>query len=114
MSSFFKDMVDVTDANFEQEVIEKSKQVPVVVDFWADWCAPCQMLGPILEKLSEKYEGKFVLVKVDVNQNQNKPAEYGVMSIPAVKLFKNGEIADEFVGALPESKVIEWLDKNLQ
>jgi putative thioredoxin len=105
--------VEANDGNFEQVVIERSKKVPVVVDFWALWCQPCLMLGPILEKLAGEYKGKFVLAKVDVSRNQEKAQKYGIMSIPAVKLFKEGKVADEFVGAIPEPAVRQWLDKNL-
>lgn len=105
--------MDVTDTTFQKEVIEKSKELPVLVDFWASWCGPCQMLGPILEKVAKDYEGKIVVAKVSVEENQATPAKYNVMSIPAVKLFKNGEIVDEFVGARSESDIKEFVDKHL-
>ncbi len=105
--------MDITDEQFEKEVIEKSKKVPVVVDFGASWCAPCQMLGPILEKLEKDYEGKFILAKVNVEENKEQATKYGVMGIPSVKFFKNGEIVDEFTGAMPEQTIKEWLDKNI-
>lgn len=106
--------IDVTDENFEENVIEQSNKVPVVVDFWASWCGPCVMLKPILEKIASEYQGKFILAKLNVEENQEKAGEFGIMSIPAVKLFKNGEIVDEFVGAMPESAIKEWLDNNLE
>lgn len=106
--------VEVNDNNFEKEVIEKSKEVPIVVDFWAEWCPPCKILGPIMEKLAKEYDGKFILAKADVNQSNQKASKYEVMSIPNVKMFKNGTVVDEFVGALPESQVKEWLDKNIK
>ncbi len=106
--------IEVNDENFQEKVIEQSKKVPVVVDFWASWCSPCLMLGPILEKVAKDYEGKFVLAKVNVSESQMMAGKYEVRSIPNVKLFKNGEAVDEFVGALPEEAVKEWLDKNLK
>lgn len=105
--------VKITDDNFESEVIERSKSVPVLVDFWAPWCAPCKMLGPILEKLAEEFNGKFVLAKVNVEENRKASGLYAIRSIPAVKLFKNGEIASEFIGARPEEVIKRWLDNNL-
>ena len=104
---------EVNDGNFEKEIIEKSNEVPVVVDFWADWCPPCKILGPVLEKLAKDYDGKFVLAKADVNQSRQKATQYKVMSIPNVKMFKNGGVVDEFIGAIPEEQVKEWLDKNI-
>jgi len=105
--------IEVKDADFEKEVIEKSKKVPVVVDFWGPWCMPCNMLSPVLEKLAKEYEGKFILAKVNVDEARTATQTYGVMSIPAVKMFKDGKIVDEFVGLLPEQEVKDWLDKNL-
>jgi putative thioredoxin len=105
--------IDVNDANFEKEVIEKSKEIPVVVDFWAQWCGPCQMLGPILEKIAKEYDGKFILAKANVDEAKEKAAGYGVMGIPSVKMFKDGKIVDDFVGAIPEEAIKKWLDKNL-
>jgi len=105
--------IKITTENFEQEVIEKSNEVPVVVDFWAPWCSPCIMLGPIIEKLAEEYNGKFILAKLNVDENPEISAKYRVMSIPSVKIFKNGEVSDEFIGLLPEDSIREWLDKNL-
>ncbi|MGQ9686051.1 MAG: thioredoxin [Thiobacillaceae bacterium] len=103
--------VDVGRDNFQQVVIEGSKKVPVVVDFWAEWCGPCRVLKPILEKLAEEYQGKFVLAKVNADHNPDLAARYGVRGIPSVKAFVNGQIVDEFSGALPESAVREFLDR---
>jgi putative thioredoxin len=105
--------IEVNDNNFQEKVIEQSKKTPVVVDFWAQWCAPCFTLGPVLEKLVKEYNGKFILVKVNVNESPKSSREYNIMSIPNVKIFKNGEVVDEFIGAIPEPVVREWLEKNL-
>ncbi|MGA7181449.1 MAG: thioredoxin [Thiobacillaceae bacterium] len=103
--------MDVGLADFKQHVIEESRSRPVVVDFWAPWCGPCKSLKPILEKLAEEYGGKFLLAKVNADENQELSAQFGVRGIPAVKAVVNGEVTDEFSGALPESAVRQWLDK---
>ena len=105
---------EVNDANFEKEVIEKSKEIPVVVDFWASWCGPCLMLGPILEKVAEQFKDKLILAKISVEHNQKIPQQYGIMSIPAVKMFKDSKVVDEFIGAIPEQQIKQWIDKNLK
>jgi thioredoxin len=102
--------MEVTEATFEQDVIERSKTVPVVVDFWADWCGPCHMLAPVLEEAIGEREGKVELAKVDVDQNQSLAARYNVRGIPAVKAFKNGRLVDEFVGVQPKPAVAAFLD----
>jgi len=89
-------MVNVTDQNFEGEVLQSG--LPVLVDFWAPWCQPCLMMGPIVEELAEKWEGKLKAVKVNVDENQSLAREYGIMSIPALFLFKNGQVAKQWVG----------------
>jgi putative thioredoxin len=104
---------DVSDAQFAKMVIERSRQVPVVVDFWAPWCGPCLALAPVLERISSEYERKFVLVKVDVDGNTQNAVKYGVSGIPAVKMFKDGKVTAEFTGSKAEKVVREWLDKNL-
>lgn len=109
-----KTETEVNDDCFEKEVIEKSKEIPVVVDFWAAWCMPCRMLGPVLEKLAKESDGKFILAKADVDETRAAATDYGVMSIPSVKMFKDGKVVDEFIGALPEPEVKKWLDKNLR
>ena len=105
--------IDVTDTNFETEVIEKSKTTPVLVDFWASWCGPCMTLRPVLEKIATEYEDKMILAKAETDNNPNAAAKFGVMSIPSVKLFKDGKIVDEFVGAQPEATIKQWLDQKL-
>ena len=103
--------LDVGLADFNQHVIEESKLRPVVVDFWAPWCGPCKTLKPILEKIAAEYGGKFLLAKVNADDNQELAARYGVRGIPSVKAFVNGEAVDEFSGALPEGEVRAFLDR---
>jgi putative thioredoxin len=106
--------IKVDDNNFKENVIEKSKEIPVIVDFWATWCMPCNMLSPVLEKLTEEYQGKFILAEANVDESRVTAQQYGIMSIPAVKMFKNGEVTNEFVGALPEQVVRDWIEKSLE
>ncbi|MBV8691704.1 MAG: thioredoxin [Actinobacteria bacterium] len=102
--------LDVTDATFQTDVIERSKQVPVVVDLWAEWCGPCKTLGPIIEKVIDETGGKVVLAKVDVDANPQVAQAFRVQSIPAVYALRNGEIVDSFIGALPEQAVRQFVD----
>ncbi|HKB55261.1 MAG TPA: thioredoxin [Ramlibacter sp.] len=106
-------MIDVTLQNFEAEVIAASRTVPVLVDFWAPWCGPCKVVGPLLEKLEQQYDGRFKLVKIDSDQEQQLAAAFGIRSIPTCVLLMNGQPVDGFMGALPEGKIKEFLDKHL-
>jgi putative thioredoxin len=105
--------IAVTEASFDRDVIELSKKTPVVVDFWAEWCGPCKALSPALEAAEASRGGRVLLAKVDVDSNQSLGARYGVQGIPAVKAFRDGEVVDEFVGAVPPAKVEAFFDSLL-
>ena len=104
-------MIDVTDATFQRDVLERSAQVPVVVDLWAEWCGPCRTLGPILERVVAETGGKVELAKVDVDANPNVSAAFQVQSIPAVYAISGGKVVDSFIGALPEPAVREFVSR---
>ncbi len=106
-------IIDVNEQNFVEVVMQGSQQVPVLVDFWADWCAPCQTLMPILAKLADEYQGAFILAKCNSDENQNIAGQLGVRSLPTVKVFKGGQPVDEFMGAIPESEIRAFLDKHV-
>ena len=106
-------MINVTLENFDAEVVAASSTVPVLVDFWAPWCGPCKVIGPLLEKIEAEYAGRFKLVKIDSDQQQELSQAFGIRSIPTCVLMVNGKPADGFMGALPESKIKEFLDKHI-
>ncbi|MDZ7662497.1 thioredoxin [Thiohalophilus sp.] len=105
---------DVSAQTFQSQVIDASHQVPVLVDFWATWCGPCQSLMPVLEKLATEYQGRFLLARVEIDQQQELATHFGVRSVPTVKLVKNGQIVDEFTGARPEGEIRVLLDKHME
>ena len=104
---------EVTAENFEKIVIQGSRQAPVLVDFWAEWGQPCKMLMPVLETLADDYRGKFILAKINTEEQQGLAAQFAIRSIPTVKLFKDGQPVDEFMGALPEAELRKFLDRHI-
>jgi thioredoxin 1 len=100
--------LEITDANFDELVLKSDK--PVIVDFWAEWCGPCRMIGPIIDEMSKEYEGKAVIGKVNVDLNSNVSAKFNVRSIPTVLFIKNGEVVDKSVGAVPKTNLVSKLE----
>ncbi|HDZ89349.1 MAG: thioredoxin [Deltaproteobacteria bacterium] len=105
------DLLHVDDANFEQEILKAD--IPAMVDFWAEWCGPCKVVGPTVEKLAKEYEGKIKIAKMDVDQNRETPAKFGIRNIPTLILFKDGQVAQTIIGAQPKSYLEEELKKLL-
>ena len=101
----------VTDATFEEEVIKSN--IPVLIDCWAEWCAPCRMVGPVIEKLADEYAGKFKIAKLDVDNNRESSAKYSITSIPTMLIFVNGEVVDGLIGAHPEANIKAKLEQHL-
>jgi thioredoxin 1 len=103
--------VEVLDSNFENEVVKSD--VPVLVDFWAEWCGPCKMVAPVVEELAKEYDGKYKFAKLDVDSNPQTAMKFGIRSIPTLLLFKNGQVVDQIVGAVPKRHLVEKLEKHL-
>lgn len=103
--------IKTNDSNFKQEVL--SSDLPVLVDFWAEWCGPCQMVAPIVEAIAKKYKGKLKVCKVNVDEAPSTSSEYGIMSIPTLAIFKKGKVVDKVVGAVPESELASKIDSHI-
>jgi thioredoxin 1 len=104
--------INISDANFESSVVKSS--VPVLVDFWAPWCAPCVAIGPTLDTLADEYKGRLTIAKMNVDENANVPAQFGVRSIPFLVLLKDGKVVDSIMGAVPKAKLVDMINKALQ
>lgn len=106
-----EEILNVTDDTFDEEVIQS--ELPVLVDFWAVWCGPCRMVAPTVESLAQEYQGKLKVVKLNVDENQQVPAKYGIMSIPTLLFFKAGELQETIIGALPKNNIVEAIAEHL-
>jgi thioredoxin 1 len=104
-------IIQTTDASFETDVLES--EIPVVVDFWAEWCGPCRTIAPALEELATEYGGKLTVAKINIDENPQVPTKYGVRGIPTLMIFQNGQVAATKVGALPKTKIKEWIDASI-
>ena len=103
--------IKVTDQSFQADVLDA--KMPVVVDFWAEWCGPCRMIAPALEELANEYDGKVTVVKINIDENPQTPTKYGVRGIPTLMIFQGGQVAATKVGALPKTKIKEWIDASI-
>lgn len=103
--------IELTDDNFDAEVLKSEK--PVLVDFWAEWCGPCRMIGPVVEEMASEYDGKAIIGKVNVDHNPNVSVKYGIRSIPALLIFKDGEVVDQIIGAVPKTHLTKQLEAQL-
>lgn len=103
--------IEVTDSNFEELILNSDK--PALIDFWAEWCGPCRMIGPIVEEMSSEYDGKAVIAKLNVDENPEVCSKYGIRNIPTILFFKNGEVADKQVGAVPKNTLVQKIDNLL-
>ena len=105
-------IVYVSDSTFDAEVLQSA--TPVLVDYWAEWCGPCKAIAPILDEVSKDYDGRLQIAKMNVDENRDVPAKYGIRGIPTLMLFKDGQVAATKIGALPKNKLLEWVESNLQ